>query len=138
MRSKYKTLFQWKQAHPHVNVLAFEANCDKESGFGDWEEVCGFCLASHYFEKEPPEICQFCRAPIRETEVISDLEEITNRKYFMLAAGATDRPELFRPFLVRRPATIESYSPSWARGIKRHHRSRRLRAGPARCCHDHQ
>jgi len=45
----HKTLYQWKQAHPHVNVLAFEANYDKESGFGELEEVCGFCLASHYF-----------------------------------------------------------------------------------------
>ena len=70
-RELMQTLGAWKAAHPGVNVLAFEANSDRTFGFGHNEEVCGFCLASHYFEDEPPRLCNFCRAPLRETHVIS-------------------------------------------------------------------
>jgi hypothetical protein len=76
-----KTLHAWIKTHPGVSVLAFERNSDKSFGFGEREEVCGFCLASHYFDGEPPEFCKFCRAPLRETHMISDLPEITNRVY---------------------------------------------------------
>jgi|SRR5215472_8734807 len=79
--SGMNTLHAWIKAHPGVNVLAFESNYDKSFGFGEWEEVCGFCLASHYFDEEPPEFCKFCRAPLRETNIISDLPEIANRIY---------------------------------------------------------
>jgi hypothetical protein len=76
-----KTLQSWINAHPGVNVLAFEGNSGKSFGFGVSEEVCGFCLASHYFDERPPGTCRFCRAPLRETHVISDLPSIKNRIY---------------------------------------------------------
>jgi hypothetical protein len=90
------TLQAWIKAHPGINVLAFEANYSKSFGFGSTEIVCGFCLASHYFEEEEPEICRFCRAPIRETAVISDLPEIVHRKYVLSAhpTPANARPRL--------------------------------------------
>ena len=75
------TLTAWIKDHPGVNVLVFEANYDKSFGFGQFEEVCGFCLASHYFENDPPKNCKFCRAPIRETDIISDLPDIRSRVY---------------------------------------------------------
>jgi hypothetical protein len=75
------TIAAWMKAHPSVNALAFERNSDKSFGFGTWEEVCGFCLASHYFEGDPPEVCKFCRAPLRDTHVISGLSEVANRIY---------------------------------------------------------
>jgi len=76
-----KTLQSWIDAHSGVNVLTFERNSDKSFGFGSSEEVCGFCLASHYFDPEPPEFCKFCRAPLRETHVISDLPGIRSKIY---------------------------------------------------------
>lgn len=94
-----RTLQRWISEHPHLNVLAFEGNYDKEFGFGTLEEVCGFCLASHYFDGEAPKICHFCRAPIRETHTISDLPEITSRKYIVavsaLATNHSSQPSLF-------------------------------------------
>jgi hypothetical protein len=97
------TLHAWTKAHPGVNVLAFERNMDKSFGFGKWEEVCGFCLASHYFDGKPPELCKFCRAPLRETHIISDLPEITNRIYnfgwLFVEPGVEDRK---LPFIVRK------------------------------------
>jgi hypothetical protein len=75
------TLHSWIKAHPGINVLAFERHSDKSFGFGDWEEVCGFCLASHYFEEEPPDYCHFCKAPLRNTHVISDLPEVKKQIY---------------------------------------------------------
>jgi hypothetical protein len=98
VRRKSKTLFQWKQEHAHVNVLAFEANCHKESGFGELEEVCGFCLASHYFERIPPKVCRFCRAPIREARSISGLPEVVNQVWTLSSSGielAKSKPGLF-------------------------------------------
>jgi len=53
------TVGVWIKGHPGVNALSFERNSDKSFGFGEWEEVCGFCLASHYFEGEPSEFCKF-------------------------------------------------------------------------------
>ena len=82
-----KTLHAWKQAHPHVNVLAFERNHDKIFGFGDLEEVCGFCLASLYFDEEPPESCPFCRAPIREAPIISDSAADPKREIYLGLSG---------------------------------------------------
>ena len=94
-----RTFQKWISEHPHINVLVFEKNYDKEFGFGALEEVCGFCLASHFFDDEPPKICHFCRAPIRETHTISDLPEITSRKYVIaVSTSATNhasRPSLF-------------------------------------------
>jgi hypothetical protein len=75
------TVAAWIKEHPGVNVLAFERNSDKSIGFGKREEVCGYCLASHYFEGKPPSCCRFCRAPLRETHLISDFSEIVNRIY---------------------------------------------------------
>jgi len=75
------TLAAWIEGHPGVNVLMFESNYDKSFGFGEFEEVCGFCLASYYFEDEPPKNCKFCRAPIQETHIISDLPDIRSRVY---------------------------------------------------------
>jgi hypothetical protein len=97
------TMQAWINAHPGVNVLAFERNCDKSFGFGEWEEVCGFCLASHYFDGEPPECCRFCRAPLRETCVVSDLPEIKNRIYnFGWLSLPANVPTRRLPFLVPR------------------------------------
>jgi len=98
-----KTLHAWIKAHPGVNVLAFERNYDKSFGFGEREDVCGFCLASHYFDAEPPESCKFCRAPLRETNVISDLPEIGDRIYNF--GGPLSAPSWVRrklPFIVRK------------------------------------
>jgi len=78
---RVKTLRKWIEAHPGIDVLAFERNHHKSFGFGEQEEVCGFCLASHYFEGEPPKVCRFCRAPLGDTHVISDLLEIATRVY---------------------------------------------------------
>jgi hypothetical protein len=93
------TLQAWIKAHPGLNALAFERNSDKSFGFGSWEEVCGFCLASHYFCSEPPKVCKFCRAPLREAHAISDLPEITSRIHncARLVPAASDRS---LPFVV--------------------------------------
>jgi len=96
------TLQAWIKAHPGINVLAFESNHNKSFGFGSNEIVCGFCLASHFFEEDEPEKCRFCRAPIRETAVISDLPEITGRKYRLsvfLACQSQNKP---LPFVIYR------------------------------------
>jgi len=99
-----KTLQAWISAHPGINVLAFELNSDKSFGFGEGEEVCGFCLASHYFDGEPPEFCRFCRAPLRETFVISDLPEITSMVYnFLGLVSDLCEPDRKLPFIVRKP-----------------------------------
>jgi len=87
-----KTLAAWIKAHPGVNVLAFERNHAKSFGFGAWEEVCGFCLASHYFDGEPPKLCKYCRAPLRESHLISDLPELLNRVY-RLGGTSTFSPD---------------------------------------------
>ena len=76
-----RTLQSRINANPGINVLAFERNASKSYGFGEGEEVCGFCLASHYFDEEPPEFCKFCRAPLRKTHAISDLPSIRDRVY---------------------------------------------------------
>jgi hypothetical protein len=97
-----KTVAEWLKRHPGVNVLAFERHCDKSFGFGAWEEVCGFCLASHYFDGGPPEFCKFCRAPLRETHVSSDLPEITSRTYRLdWLLEELKQPEQKLPFIVR-------------------------------------
>jgi len=101
-----KTLAAWIKANPGVNALAFERNADKCFGFGACEEVCGFCLASHYFDGEAPILCKFCRAPLRETHVISNLPEIANRVHSLehfLGASTQRHPQL--PFIIfRNPA----------------------------------
>lgn len=78
---KWLSLQEWIAAHPGINALAFEANHEKSFGFGSFEEVCGFCLASHYFDDEPPTRCTFCRSPFEEARAISDLSQIKNRVY---------------------------------------------------------
>lgn len=99
------TVGAWIKAHPGVNVLAFERNYGKSFGFGSMEEVCGFCLASHYFDREPPELCRFCRAPIRESHLISDLPEVVSVIYRLgvpsALQGESSRPSP-RPFIVWR------------------------------------
>ena len=102
-----RTLQAWIKAHPGINVLAFEANYYKSFGFGINEIVCGFCLASHYFEEKEPETCRFCRSPIRDTHVISDLPDITNRIY-TLTSFAVEPPPKNNPglFVVKRKAEV--------------------------------
>ena len=98
-----KTLAAWIKANPGVNVLAFERNHTKSFGFGELEEVCGFCLASHYFDCEPPERCKFCRALFRESHLISDLPELLNRVYKLGELGLRPpEPPKKRPFVVWR------------------------------------
>jgi hypothetical protein len=104
-----KTLAAWINAHPGINVLAFERNHHKSFGFGEYEEVCGFCLGSHYFEEEPPEFCRFCRAPLQDTHAISNLPEITNRLYNLGSfLGASSEPKRNLPFIVRQVPQEES------------------------------
>lgn len=103
------TVAAWIKEHPGVNVLAFERNSDKSIGFGKREEVCGFCLASHYFEGEPPSWCRFCRASLRETHVISNLPEIVNRIYTLPLFQPAVKPaprEL--PFIVKKRTEQDS------------------------------
>jgi hypothetical protein len=92
-----RTLNAWIKAHPGVNVLAFERNSGKSFGFGEWEEVCGFCLASLYFDGVPPESCKFCRAPLRDAYVISDLPDIRSRVYesAWFSIPPKEKPRLF-------------------------------------------
>ena len=89
----HKTLSQRKQAHPRVNVLAFQANYNKSFGFGNNEVVCGYCLASHYFDEREPEFCAFCRAPIRRTQTIADLPEVVNEVFWLSAALRGEEPQ---------------------------------------------
>ncbi len=74
-----RTLADWINAHPEVDSSQFEKNYSKESGSGDYEYTCGFCLASHFDGKRGPENCAFCGASFREAESISDLPEITGQ-----------------------------------------------------------
>jgi len=78
------TIAAWIKAHPSVDALAFERNSDKSFGFGEREEVCGFCLDSYYFEEEPPEFCKFCRTQLGGTHVISDLSEVIRRAWRLI------------------------------------------------------
>ncbi|MGH9787893.1 MAG: hypothetical protein ACRD4U_04215 [Candidatus Acidiferrales bacterium] len=78
---KCTTVQEWVAAHSGINALTFEANYDKSFGFGSFEEVCGFCLASHYFDGEPPKFCTFCRAPFEEARAISDLAQVKFQRY---------------------------------------------------------
>jgi hypothetical protein len=97
------TVAAWIKEHPRVNVLAFEQNFDKSSGFGGEEEVCGFCLASHYFDQRPPEFCRFCRAPLWATHVLSELAEITERTYDLgWLVREPEQPAPHRLILVRK------------------------------------
>jgi len=97
------TLAAWIKEHPGVNVLVFERKYGKSFGFGRFEEVCGFCLASHFFDREPPVTCRFCRAPLQETHVISNLPEVTNRVYRVgQFFDVSIQPMPKRPFLLRR------------------------------------
>ncbi len=89
-----KTLAEWITAHPNVIASMFEKNYDKQSGSGKFEEVCGFCLSSHYFRNKPPLVCRFCRAPIRETRSISNLPEILNQRWRLVELpGQTPFPQ---------------------------------------------
>ncbi len=76
-----KTLVEWLESHPRVSAQMFERNYNKATGSGRFEEVCGFCLASHYFKEKAPKICKFCRAPIRGTRSISDLPEVLTQRW---------------------------------------------------------
>ena len=78
------TLDRWIKAHPQVIPSMFEKNYEKHSGSGKFEDVCGFCLASHFFKDEPPTVCRFCRAPIRETRSISALPEVLHQAWRLL------------------------------------------------------
>jgi hypothetical protein len=95
-----KTVAEWLKKYPGVNILAFERNASKSSGFGTSEEVCGFCLASHYFDGTQPERCKFCRAPLRKSHVISETREITGRTFTVVDLFPEGRPKCFRLFVV--------------------------------------
>ena len=76
-----RTLADWIAAHPQVTTSMFEKNYRKQTGSGRYEDLCGFCLASHLFRGKPPILCKFCKAPIRETRSISDLPEVLNQQW---------------------------------------------------------
>jgi hypothetical protein len=71
-----KTVAEWLKKHPGVKTRMFERNYKKETGSGRFEAVCGFCLASHYFNRKPAHECQFCRAPFRDARSISNLPQV--------------------------------------------------------------
>ena len=76
-----RPLSKWIKAHPRVIASMFEKNYRKQTGSGRYEDLCGFCLASHLFRGKPPILCNFCKAPIRETRSISDLPEVLNQRW---------------------------------------------------------
>lgn len=76
-----KTVAEWLEKHPRVKARMFERNYTKESGSGNFEAVCGFCLASHYFRKSLRANCRFCAAPFEEARSISSLREILSQRW---------------------------------------------------------
>jgi hypothetical protein len=76
-----KTVAEWLEKHPDVKARMFERNYKKESGSGRFEDVCGFCLASHYFRKKLRAKCKFCGAPFRESRSISKLPEVLSQRW---------------------------------------------------------
>jgi hypothetical protein len=76
-----KTVAEWIRKHPAVKARMFERNYKKETGFGRFEAVCGFCLASHYFRAKLRHNCRFCAAPFREARSISRLPEIFAQRW---------------------------------------------------------
>jgi hypothetical protein len=76
-----KTVAEWLEKHPGVKAGMFERNYKKESGSGRLEDVCGFCLASHYFRKKLRAKRKFCGAPFRETRSISKLPEVLSQRW---------------------------------------------------------
>jgi len=100
-----RTFAVWIKANPGVNALMLERNYAKSFGFGRFEEVCGFCLASHYFDGEPPERCSFCRALFREALLISGLAEVLSRVYRIGGSlPIASEPPRKQPFIVWRKA----------------------------------
>jgi len=71
-----KTVAKWLEKHPGVKARMFGRNYKKETGSGQFEVVCGFCLASHYFKRKPARECLFCRAPFRDARSISNLPQV--------------------------------------------------------------
>ena len=59
----------------------FEKNYAISVGLGQFETVCGFCLASHFFEESQPTLCALCGAPFQEAQSISDLEEVKEQRW---------------------------------------------------------
>ncbi len=100
---KFRTLQEWIAAHPGINALAFEVNSDKYFGLGSFEEVCGFCLASHYYDGEPPMRCTFCRSPFEEARAISEMSEVRNRVYSVAPMTEGPSQEHRGLFVVPRP-----------------------------------
>ena len=80
-----KTVAEWLEKHPDVKARMFERNYKKESGFGKFEAVCGFCLASHYFRSKLRRNCWFCAAPFREARSISRLPDVLNQHWRLIA-----------------------------------------------------
>ena len=79
-----RTVAEWIEKHPDVKAQMFERNYKKQSGLGNFEAVCGFCLASHYFRNSLRKNCRFCIAPFRETRSISSLPEILSQRWRLL------------------------------------------------------
>jgi hypothetical protein len=84
-----KTLPDWLKRHPNVKARMFERNYRKQRGSGEFEIVCGFCLASHRFRSRHPRICVFCQAPIRAARSISDLPEVLNQLWRLVSPAKT-------------------------------------------------
>jgi len=82
-----KTVAEWIKKHPSVKARMFERNYKKESGSGEFEAVCGFCLASHYFSGKLRRNCRFCGAPFREARSISRLPEIVGQRWLLMQAA---------------------------------------------------
>ena len=76
-----KTVAEWIMKHPDVKARMFERNYKKQSGSGNFEAVCGFCLASHYFRRKLRRECRFCRAPFREAKLISTLPALLTQRW---------------------------------------------------------
>ncbi len=76
-----KTVAEWLEKHPGVKARMFERNYKRQSGFGKFEAVCGFCLASHYFRAKLRRNCRFCGAAFRKARSISNLPEIREQRW---------------------------------------------------------
>ncbi len=96
--SPLTTVSDWIRGHPDVDASQFEKNHSKKSGCGEHECICGFCLASHYFDIEPAGLCHFCGAAIQETLALSDLPEILNQRFRVVMPTGPVASEVIRGY----------------------------------------
>jgi hypothetical protein len=81
-----KNVADWLRDRPGVKRRMFERNYRKQSGSGNLEAVCGFCLASHYFRGALSRNCRFCAAPFREARSISRLPGVLDERWRIVAS----------------------------------------------------